>query len=43
MLAGFGILALIFTHLLVPETRGKTLEEMEAAWPARPGWPTRRR
>jgi sugar porter (SP) family MFS transporter len=32
MLAGFGVIALIFTQRLVPETRGKTLEEIEEAW-----------
>jgi len=37
MLAGFGVLALIFTQRLVPETRGKTLEEIEAAWRHRAG------
>jgi SP family arabinose:H+ symporter-like MFS transporter len=37
MLAGFGVLALIFTQRLVPETRGKTLEEIEAAWRRKAG------
>lgn len=37
MLAGFGVLALIFTQRLVPETRGKTLEEIEAAWRKKAG------
>jgi sugar porter (SP) family MFS transporter len=32
MLAGFGVLALIFTYKLVPETRGMSLEEIEAEW-----------
>lgn len=37
MLAGFGVLALLFTVRLVPETRGKTLEEIEAEWRRRAG------
>ena len=37
MLAGFGVAALIFTQRLVPETRGKTLEEIEAEWRRRAG------
>jgi sugar porter (SP) family MFS transporter len=37
MLAGFGVLALVFTQRLVPETRGKTLEEIEAAWRRKAG------
>jgi sugar porter (SP) family MFS transporter len=37
MLAGFGALALVFTQRLVPETRGKTLEEIEAAWRRKAG------
>jgi sugar porter (SP) family MFS transporter len=37
MLAGFGVLALIFTWRLVPETRGKTLEEIEEEWRRRAG------
>jgi sugar porter (SP) family MFS transporter len=37
LLAGFGVLALVFTHRLVPETRGKTLEEIEAEWRRRAG------
>jgi sugar porter (SP) family MFS transporter len=37
LLAAFGVLALVFTHRLVPETRGKTLEEIEAEWRRRAG------
>jgi sugar porter (SP) family MFS transporter len=37
VLAGFGVIALIFTQRLVPETRGKTLEEIEAEWRRRAG------
>lgn len=37
VLAGFGVLALVFTQRLVPETRGKTLEEIEAEWRRRAG------
>ncbi|HEY4280414.1 MAG TPA: sugar porter family MFS transporter [Conexibacter sp.] len=37
MLAGFGVLALLFTWRLVPETRGKTLEEIEDEWRRRAG------
>jgi sugar porter (SP) family MFS transporter len=37
MLAGFGVLALLFTIKLVPETRGKSLEEIEAEWRRRAG------
>jgi sugar porter (SP) family MFS transporter len=37
MLAGFGVLALLFTYRLVPETRGKSLEEIEAEWRRRAG------
>jgi sugar porter (SP) family MFS transporter len=32
MLAGFGVVALLFTYKLVPETRGLSLEEIEAEW-----------
>jgi sugar porter (SP) family MFS transporter len=37
MLAGFGVLALLFTHRLVPETNGKSLEQIEAEWRRRAG------
>ncbi len=37
MLAGFGVLAIWFTWKLVPETRGKTLEEIEEEWRRRAG------
>lgn len=37
MLAGFGVLALVFTHRLVPETNGKSLEQIEAEWRRRAG------
>ncbi|ADB48619.1 sugar porter family MFS transporter [Conexibacter woesei] len=37
MLAAFGIAALLFTWRLVPETNGKTLEEIEAEWRRRAG------
>jgi sugar porter (SP) family MFS transporter len=37
MLAGFGMLALLFTWRFVPETRGKTLEEIEEEWRRRAG------
>jgi sugar porter (SP) family MFS transporter len=37
MLTGFGLAALVFTQRLVPETRGKTLEEIEAAWREKAG------
>lgn len=37
LLAGFGVLALLFTHRLVPETNGKSLEEIEAEWRRRAG------
>jgi sugar porter (SP) family MFS transporter len=37
MLAGFGVLALLFTVKLVPETRGKSLEEIETEWRRRAG------
>ncbi|MDO8186263.1 sugar porter family MFS transporter [Conexibacter sp. JD483] len=37
MLAGFGLLAIWFTWKLVPETRGKTLEEIEDEWRRRAG------
>ena len=37
VLAGFGVLALVFTYRLVPETRGLTLEEIEREWRRRAG------
>ncbi|HWV83851.1 MAG TPA: sugar porter family MFS transporter [Capillimicrobium sp.] len=37
VLAGFGVLALLFTQRLVPETRGLTLEEIEDEWRRRAG------
>lgn len=37
VLAGFGLLALAFTQRLLPETRGKSLEEIEAEWQRRAG------
>jgi len=37
MLAGFGVLALFFTHRLVPEANGKSLEQIEAEWRRRAG------
>ena len=37
MLAGFGLLAILFTWRLVPETNGKTLEQIEADWRRRAG------
>ena len=37
MLAGFGVLALLFTYRLVPETNGKSLEQIEAEWRRRAG------
>ena len=37
VLAGFGVLALVFTYRLVPETRGLTLEEIERDWRRRAG------
>jgi len=37
MLAGFGVLALLFTHRLVPETDGESLEQIEAEWRRRAG------
>lgn len=37
LLAGFGVLALLFTYRLVPETSGKSLEEIEAEWRRRAG------
>ncbi len=37
LLAGFGVLAVIFTLKLVPETRGRTLEEIESDWRRRAG------
>jgi SP family galactose:H+ symporter-like MFS transporter len=30
--AGMGVLALIFSYRLVPETKGRTLEQIEAQW-----------
>lgn len=37
MLAGFGVLALLFTYRLVPETSGKSLEQIEEEWRRRAG------
>lgn len=37
MLALFGVIAIWFTWKLVPETRGKTLEEIEEEWRRRAG------
>lgn len=37
MLAAFGLLAILFTWKLVPETNGKTLEEIESDWRRRAG------
>ena len=37
LLAGFGVLALLFTYRLVPETNGKSLEQIEADWRRRAG------
>jgi SP family arabinose:H+ symporter-like MFS transporter len=37
MLAGFGVIALLFTHRLMPETNGKSLEQIEAEWRRRAG------
>lgn len=37
MLAVFGLVAIVFTWKLVPETRGKTLEEIEEDWRRRAG------
>lgn len=37
LLAGFGVLALLFTHRLVPETNGKSLEQIEEEWRRRAG------
>jgi MFS family permease len=37
MLAGFGVLAPLFTYRLVPETSGKSLEQIEEEWRRRAG------
>jgi hypothetical protein len=37
MLAGFGVLALVFTHRLAPETNGKSLEQIKEEWRRRAG------
>ena len=37
ILAGFGVLALVFTYQFVPETRKKSLEDIEQEWRRRTG------
>ena len=32
LFAGIGVLSLISIYLTIPETKGKTLEEIEALW-----------